>query len=133
MAAAASNAMAVATFLESHSLVDKVLYPGLVSHPQHKLAATQMSGPGAMVTFYVKGGVAEARTFLSSLKVFALAESLGAVESLAESPAIMTHQNVPVERRKELGIDDRMVRLSVGLEGVDDLIADLDYALQQSK
>jgi len=123
------NAKLIAQFLENHRAVEKVIYPGLKTHPQHKLAASQMSGYGGMVTFYIKGGLAAARNFLESVKIFSLAESLGGVESLVEHPAIMTHASVPLERRKELGIEDGMIRLSVGVENIDDLIWDLDQAL----
>lgn len=130
--AAARNALAIATHLEQHSEVTKVLFPGLPSHPQFELAQKQQHGPGAMVTFYVGGGLSNARRFLESLQVFILAESLGAVESLAESPAIMTHASVPSEVRKALGIDDTLVRLSVGIESLPDLIEDLDQALKKA-
>ncbi|GAB5030439.1 cystathionine gamma-lyase [Nannochloropsis oceanica] len=130
--AAARNALAIATYLGQHSGVTKVLFPGLPSHPQFELAKKQQHGPGAMVTFYVGGEVSNARRFLESLQVFILAESLGAVESLAESPAIMTHASVPPEVRKALGIDDTLVRLSVGIESLPDLIEDLDQALNKA-
>jgi cystathionine gamma-lyase len=133
MRAHAENALQVAQFLENHSKVAKVLYPGLPSHPQHALAREQMSGMGGMITFFMKGGLAEARTLLENVKVFALAESLGGVESLIEHPAIMTHASVPLENRKALGIDDSLVRLSVGIEDVEDLITDLKMALDQVK
>jgi cystathionine gamma-lyase len=107
-----------------------VLYPGLPSHPQYELAKKQQHGAGAMITFYIKGGRQEAATFLSSLRVFALAESLGAVESLAESPSLMTHASVPDAQRDLLGIDDALVRLSVGIESCQDLIDDLEQALE---
>lgn len=123
------NAMAVAEFLEEHPLVEKVLYPGLPSHPQHEIAKKQTHGFGGMVTFYVKGGLKEAKGVLENFKLFTLAESLGAVESLAESPAIMTHASVAPEIREKLGISDTLIRLSVGIEGLPDLIADLDQAL----
>ncbi|MFN9066283.1 MAG: trans-sulfuration enzyme family protein, partial [Bdellovibrionales bacterium] len=133
MRAHAENALQVAHFLESHSKVAKVLYPGLSSHPQHSLAREQMSGMGGMITFFMKGGLTEARTLLENVKIFALAESLGGVESLIEHPAIMTHASVPLENRKALGIDDSLVRLSVGIEDVEDLISDLKWALDQVK
>ena len=123
------NALAVAQFLQSHALVDRVIYPGLPSHPQYDIAQRQMSGSGGMITFFLHGGLDESRVFLSSLRLFALAESLGAVESLAEHPAIMTHAAVPAEQRVLLGISDGMVRLSVGVEDVDDIVADLKQAL----
>jgi cystathionine beta-lyase/cystathionine gamma-synthase len=107
-----------------------VLYPGLASHPQHALATRQMRGFGGMVTLFVKGGLAETRRFLERCRIFALAESLGGVESLIEHPAIMTHASVPPEVRAPLGITDTLARISVGIEDVEDLIADLDQALQ---
>lgn len=130
MQAHEKNAKAVAKFLEAHDKIERVIYPGLKSHPQYELAERQMSGPGGMITFYIKGGLEAARTFLERVKVFALAESLGGVESLIEHPAIMTHASVPVEIRKELGIDDNLIRLSVGIESEKDLIADLEQALK---
>ena len=123
------NAARIAAWLEGHPRVSRVLYPGLESHPQHELAKRQMSGFGGIVTFFVEGGLAEARSFLERCRVFALAESLGGVESLVDHPAIMTHASVPEERRRELGISDSLIRLSVGIEDVDDLIADLEQAL----
>lgn len=125
----AENAMAVAKFLEAHPKVEKLLYPGLPSHPQHALAKEQMYGFGGMITFYLKGGLDESRRFLEKVSIFALAESLGGVESLIEHPAIMTHASVPIENRKALGIDDNLVRISVGVEDLDDLIWDLKNAL----
>jgi cystathionine gamma-lyase len=119
----------IARFLAKHPKVERVVYPGLESHPQHALAKEQMHGFGGMITFYIKGGLPAARTFLESVKVFALAESLGGVESLVEHPAIMTHASVPPEMRKILGIDDGMIRLSVGVENLSDLIRDLESAL----
>ncbi|NWI68396.1 CGL lyase, partial [Todus mexicanus] len=124
------NALAVARFLESHSLVEKVIYPGLPSHPQHELVKRQCTGCPGMVTFYIKGKLEHATAFLKSLKVFALAESLGGYESLAEHPAIMTHASVPKEDRDVLGISDTLIRLSVGLEDEEDLLEDLDQALK---
>jgi len=123
------NAYVVANFLNNHPNVSKVIYPGLKEHPQHEIAAKQMRGPGGMITIYVKGGLAEARKFLENLKIFTLAESLGGVESLIESPAIMTHASVPVEVRKQLGIEDNLVRLSVGIEDLGDILNDLDHSL----
>ncbi|MCS6838937.1 MAG: cystathionine gamma-synthase [Bdellovibrionaceae bacterium] len=123
------NALKVAQFLENSPKVEKVIYPGLPSHPQYHLALRQMSGFGGMVTCYLKGGLREARVFLESLQIFSLAESLGGVESLVEHPAIMTHASIPLERRQELGIDDRLIRFSVGIEHIDDLLRDLDQAL----
>lgn len=124
------NAQAVAEYLERHSQVEKVIYPGLKSHPQHALAKEQMNGFGGMITFHIKGGMEAARKFLEKVEVFALAESLGGVESLIEHPAIMTHASVPAENRKALGIDDSLIRLSVGIEDLQDLIADLENAFQ---
>lgn len=124
-----ANAMAVASWLERHPKIARVLYPGLASHPQHELAKRQMTGFGGMVTAVIDGGLAAARSFLERTQVFALAESLGGVESLVEHPAIMTHASIPAEVRARLGIDDGLVRLSVGVEDIDDLIADLDQAL----
>lgn len=129
MKAHAENAMIIAKFLEGHPRVEKILYPGLPSHPQHELAKEQMSGFGGMITFYLKGGLKESREFLEKVSVFSLAESLGGVESLIEHPAIMTHASVPLENRKALGIDDNLVRLSVGIEDIDDLLWDLKNAL----
>ena len=130
-----ANALAVARWLESRREIAWVLYPGLRSHPQHALARRQMSGFGGMVSFAFRdggrgGALARARDFLAALRVFTCAESLGGVESLAEHPAIMTHASIPPERRKALGIDDGLVRLSVGIEHEDDLIADLAQALR---
>lgn len=125
----ALNGMAVAQFLEKHARVEKVVFPGLASHPQHELAKSQMSGFGGMITFYIKGGIRESRQFLENLHIFALAESLGGVESLADHPAIMTHASVPLEERLKTGITDNLVRLSCGIEDAADLIADLQNAL----
>ncbi|KIG18219.1 Cystathionine gamma-lyase [Enhygromyxa salina] len=125
----ASNAIAVAKYLETHPKIERVIYPGLASHPQHELATRQMSGFGGMVSFYLNGGLDQARRFLETVRVFTLAESLGGVESLIEHPAIMTHASVPKENRDKLGIADGFVRVSVGIEHLDDLLADLDRAL----
>jgi cystathionine gamma-lyase len=124
------NARAVAEYLEGHAKIERVYYPGLASHPQHELAARQMRDFGGMVTAVIAGGLDAARRFLERVEIFALAESLGGVESLVEHPAIMTHASLPEEKRAELGISDGLVRLSVGIESVDDLIADLDQALR---
>ena len=129
MRAHEQNALAVARFLESHRKVERVAYPGLPSHPQHALAKKQMHGFGGMLALYVKGGVAEAIRLLSNVRVFALAESLGGVESLIEHPAIMTHASVPAARRAAIGITDNLIRVSVGIESTKDLIDDLDRAL----
>jgi len=125
------NAAKAAAYLEAHPKVEKVHYPGLESFPQHEIAKKQMSGYGGMVSIWVKGGVEEASKFLQSLKVFALAESLGGVESLAEHPALMTHGSVPAEERAVLGIMDNFIRLSVGIEESDLIIDDLKNALEQ--
>ena len=124
-----SNAKAVAKFLEGHKAIEKVYYPGLQSHPQHALASRQMADFGGMISVIVKGGLSSATKFLESTQLFALAESLGGVESLIEHPAIMTHATVPREIREEIGILDGLVRLSVGIETLEDLIRDLDSAL----
>lgn len=127
-----SNALVVAKFLENHSKVEKVLHPGLPSHPQHEIFKKQTSGHSGMVTFYLKGNLENSKKFLSSLKVFTLAESLGGFESLAELPSVMTHASVPPEQRKTLNITDSLIRLSVGLEDVEDLIQDLNQADRKS-
>ena len=124
-----ANAQAVAEYLEGHPKVERVLYPGLASHPQHALAKRQMDGFGGMVTAILKGGLDETKRFLDGCRLFALADSLGGVESLIEHPAIMTHASIPAPRRAELGISDSLVRLSVGVEDLDDLISELDVAL----
>ena len=123
------SAAAIAEWLEGDARVERVLYPGLESHPQHSLAAKQMSAFGGIVTFFIKGDIEDARRFLERCEVFALAESLGGVESLVDHPAIMTHASVPEKERAALGISDQLIRLSVGIEDLDDLIADLDQAL----
>lgn len=124
------NGLAVAKFLEKHPRVEKVIYPGLPSHPQYEVIKKQCTGCPGMITFYIKGNIKNASLFLKSLKVFTLAESLGGFESLAEHPAIMTHASVPEGERKALGITDTLIRLSVGLEDEEDLLADLDQALK---
>jgi cystathionine gamma-lyase len=124
-----SNALAVALFLESHPRVEKVIYPGLASHPQHGLARRQMQGFGGMVTAILKGSLDDATRFLERCEIFALAESLGGVESLIEHPAIMTHASLPPEVRARLGIGDGLIRLSVGVEDEADLLAELQAAL----
>lgn len=123
------NAMAVARYLEKHPAIEKVIYPGLPSHPQHELAKRQMRDFGGMASIVLKGDMSTARRFLERVKVFSLAESLGGVESLIELPAIMTHASIPAETRAQLGILDTFVRLSVGIEDSEDLIADLQQAL----
>jgi cystathionine gamma-lyase len=124
-----SSAQRVAEYLQAHPKVEKVYYPGLASHPQHALASRQMQAFGGMVTAVLKGGLEDATRFLERVEIFALAESLGGVESLTEHPAIMTHASIPAGKRAALGISDGLVRLSVGVEGIDDLIADLEQAL----
>lgn len=128
---AEKNAMAAAKFLASHKKVQKLVYPGLKSHPGYEIHKSQSKGPGAMISLFLKGGLKEACAFLENLKIFTLAESLGGVESLAEHPATMTHASVPAEQRKILGIDDNFVRLSVGIEDTEDLLADLANALSK--
>ena len=125
----AENAIKIAQFLENHPKVRRVIYPGLSSHPQHELAKKQMTGFGGIVTFFIKGGLEAARRFLERVKIFSLAESLGGVESLIEHPAIMTHASLPKEVREKIGISDELIRVSVGIEHVDDLIGDLKQAL----
>jgi cystathionine gamma-lyase len=120
------NALALARFLEAHPQVEKVTYPGLPSHPQHALAARQMSGFGGMLTFVIRGGLPAATAFLKAVRIFACAESLGGVESLIEHPAIMTHASVPKATREKLGIADGFIRISAGIENVADLTADLE-------
>lgn len=129
MKAHCENAQVLAEWLGAHPAIEKVLYPGLASHPQHELARRQMHGFGGMVSIYLKGGADAARRFCERTKLFALAESLGGVESLVNHPAIMTHASVPAERRAELGIFDNLVRLSVGVEDVQDLQDELAAAL----
>ena len=124
------NASKIAAWLQSQPKATKVNWPGLETHPQHKLARTQMKGFGGMMTFDIKGGLEAARRFLKTTKVFSCAESLGGVESLIEHPAIMTHASVPKENREKLGITDGLIRLSVGIEDAQDLIEDLEQALK---
>ena len=123
------SAAKIASWLETDDRVDSVLYPGLPSHPQHEVAKKQMDDFGGIVTFFINGDLENARRFLERCQVFSLAESLGGVESLVDHPAIMTHASVPAEERAKLGISDQLIRLSVGIESLDDLIADLDQAL----
>lgn len=130
MEAHQKNAVKIAKYLESHPKVEKVVYPGLKSHPQHQLAKKQMSGFGGMITFFLKGNISKSKRFLEKVNLFSLAESLGGVESLIEHPAIMTHASVPKKIREEIGIFDNLIRLSVGIEDCDDLIADLETAFQ---
>jgi cystathionine gamma-lyase len=127
-----ASGLRIARWLEQQAAVERVVYPGLPSHPQHALAMRQMSGHTGMVTFFIKGGLEESRRFLENLKLFTLAESLGGVESLVDHPAIMTHASIPPAQRQQLGISDTLIRLSVGIEHPDDLIADLEHALRAS-
>ncbi|HMM57593.1 MAG: PLP-dependent transferase [Xanthomonadales bacterium PRO7] len=130
MRAHCANAQELAQWLNKHPQVERVIYPGLKSHPQHALARRQMHGGGGIITIVVKGGLRKARSVLERCHLFALAESLGGVESLIEHPAIMTHASVPPANRKRLGISDGLIRLSVGVEDVADLRAELDAALR---
>ncbi len=123
------NATHIANFLKDHPRVRRVYYPGLSSHPGHEIAAAQMDGFSGIVSFEVKRGLAEARRVLGRLKIFKIAESLGGVESLVELPAIMTHASIPAEERARAGLDDGLIRLSVGIENVEDLVADLKQAM----
>jgi cystathionine gamma-synthase len=125
------NARAVAAFLNQHPHVQRVYYPGLSSHPGHELAKRQQFGFGGMVSFEVKGGVEQVNTILCSTKIFTLAESLGGIESLICYPLTMTHASMNSELREKAGINERIIRLSVGIEDINDLIEDLDQALQK--
>ncbi len=125
------NAMRIAGFLESHPKVNRVYYPGLDSHPQHGLAKKQMHGFGGMISFEINGTVEDAVRFTESLQLFSLAESLGGVESLIEIPALMTHSSVPEEERERIGISDTLIRMSVGIENVEDLIEDIEGGLKR--
>tara|TARA_A100001011_G_scaffold400571_1_gene516350 strand:- start:940 stop:2091 length:1152 start_codon:yes stop_codon:yes gene_type:complete len=125
------NALEIAEFLERHSKILKVIYPGLNSHPQFELAKKQFCGFSGMIGVYINGGMKEIKLFLKSLKLFALAESLGGVESLIEHPAIMTHASIPIDDRQKIGITDNFVRLSVGIEYLPDLLNDLNEALSK--
>ena len=124
------NALKIAEFLEQNDLIKKVFYPGLKSHPNHELAKRQMNGFGGILSCITKGGMESAKIILETCQIFQLAESLGGVESLIEHPGIMTHASVPREIRKRLGIEDGLIRLSVGIENIDDLISDLDRGLR---
>ncbi len=126
------NAAHLAQWLEQHPRVERVTYPGLPSHPQHDLAKRQMSAFGGMITILLKGDIENSRKFLENCHLFGLAESLGGVESLIEHPAIMTHASVPADQRHAAGIGDTLVRLSVGVEDVEDLQADLAHALEEA-
>ena len=124
-----SNAHKIALYLESHDAIEKVIYPGLESHPQHEIAKKQMNGFGGMISVVLKGGLESATKFLERTELFSLAESLGGVESLIEHPAIMTHASIPPEIREEIGISDGLVRLSVGIESIEDLMLDIENSL----
>lgn len=128
MEAHQKNAMKIAAWLEKHPKVERVVYPGLKSHPQHSIAKKQMKGFGGMITFFLKGDIKKCNKFLSTVKLFSLAESLGGVESLIEHPAIMTHASLPKKTREAIGLTDNLIRLSVGIENVEDLINDLEVA-----
>jgi cystathionine gamma-lyase len=132
MRAHQENAQAIAEYLQGHAKVARVLYPGLKSHPQYELGKRQMSGAGGVITLFIRGGISAARGMLENVSLFALAESLGGVESLIEHPAIMTHASVPEEQRRKLGIDDSLIRLSVGIESKEDLLRDLDRAFAKA-
>lgn len=127
------NALAVAKYLEAHPMVKQVLHPGLPSHPQYELAQRQCTGFSGTFSFYLNGNLEQVCEFIKNLKIFTLAESLGSIESLIEVPSIMTHASVPPETREQLGITDSLIRASVGIEGVDDLINDLKEALDKAK
>ena len=124
------NAMAIAKHFESHKDISEVIYPGLTNHPQHDLASKQMNGFGGIISMNIKGGLEKSKSFLERTEIFALAESLGGVESLIEHPALMTHASLPKDRREMIGISDGLVRLSVGLESLDDLVEDIEQALK---
>ena len=124
------NALAIAKHFESHKEISEVIYPGLSNHPQHDLAGNQMKGFGGIISMNIKGGLEKSKSFLEKTQIFALAESLGGVESLIEHPALMTHASLPKDRRESIGISDGLVRLSVGLESLDDLIEDIEQALK---
>lgn len=129
MKAHCENALALAQWLETQPAIEKVIYPGLASHPQHALATKQMQGYGGIISIVLRGGFEAARRFCENTQLFTLAESLGGVESLVNHPAVMTHASVPVERRDALGITDGLVRLSVGVEAIEDLLGDMRRGL----
>jgi cystathionine gamma-lyase len=124
------NAQKIAEYLEAHPKVQSIVYPGLTSHPQHSLAKNQMKGFGGMISFNLKGDFDACKRLLKHVKVFTVAESLGGVESLIEHPSSMTHASVPKEERERIGLTDSLIRLSVGLEDVEDLVTDLTKALE---
>ena len=123
------NALLIANELINNEKIEKVIYPGLESHPQHQLAKKQMNGFGGIISIELSGGLEASKTFLEKTKIFSLAESLGGVESLIEHPALMTHASLPAETRDKIGITDGLIRLSVGIESVEDLIDDIHQAL----
>ena len=127
------NAKKIAEFLESNNKIEKVIYPGLESHEQYSLAKKQMKGYGGIVSFYIKADINKTKVFLENCQIFSLAESLGGVESLIEHPAIMTHGSIDKNLREKLGITDNFVRASVGIEDVEDLIEDINYALKEAR
>ena len=127
------NAKKIAEFLESNNKIEKVIYPGLESHEQYSLAKKQMKGYGGIVSFYIKADINKTKAFLENCQIFSLAESLGGVESLIEHPAIMTHGSIDKNLREKLGITDNFVRASVGIEDVEDLIEDINYALKEAR
>ena len=126
-----SNAVCIAAFLEKNSQVRKVIYPGLKSHPQYDLACRQMTGFGGMLSFELEGDLKTAKIFVESTRYFALAESLGGVESLIELPALMTHASVPAKERQQIGLSETLIRISVGIEHPDDLLEDLEDAFKK--
>lgn len=130
---ATENAYHLAHLIENHEFIEKVTYPGLKSHPQHEVARKQMRGFGGMLSFRIKGGKEQVSKFLKAVRVFTLAESLGGVESLVQCPAFMTHASVPAEKRAQLGITDNLIRVSVGVEETEDLLADFLQALEVSQ
>jgi cystathionine gamma-lyase len=130
MQAHCASALELAKWLEAHPQIERVIYPGLKSHPQHALAKRQMDGFGGIISIEVKGGLRKAKRMLERCELFALAESLGGVESLIEHPAIMTHASIPPANRKRLGISDGLIRLSIGVEDIEDLRGELELALR---
>ena len=126
-----SNATTIAKYLSHHPQIKTVHYPGLITHPQHNLARTQMNGFGGILSFEIKGGIEKGKKFVNNLELFSLSVSIGAIESLVNPPASMTHKVVPQKERLKAGITDSLIRISIGIEDVDDLIADLDQALQK--
>ena len=131
MARHAANAQVVAEFLEAHPKVESVTFPGLPSHPQHEIAKSQMSGYSGMISFELVGGISAGKTLMNSVKLCALAESLGSVETMITHPATMTHAEVPKEERNARGLTDGLVRISVGIEDPEDIIGDLEQALKK--